>query len=72
MNTLSCYCGNGAYIIVGDGKKEAVCFEDNSKINCENITVNGFYENKKINPNKTNPCPAGEMEYLKVSSYKCN
>lgn len=72
MNNLSCYCANGAYIIVGDSEKVPICFEDDTEINCKNITVDGFYENKTINPSQNNPCPAGEMKYLKASSYKCN
>lgn len=72
MNNLSCYCGNGGYITIKNNEKIAVCFENNEKVTCTNITANGFYENKKINPGKISQCSAGEMKYLKVSSYKCN
>jgi hypothetical protein len=72
MDNLSCYCGSGGYITTKDDERVPICFKGGLKINCTNITVNGFYESKKINPGKMSQCPAGEMKYLKASSYNCN
>ncbi|MDD5567356.1 MAG: hypothetical protein PHH01_04135 [Patescibacteria group bacterium] len=73
MDPLSCYCLNSGYLITKDNKEVPVCFEDNDKdIQCNQITITGDYETKKINPESTNPCPAGEMTYFNALSYSCN
>ena len=73
MDSLSCYCFNGGYLTTQDGKEIPICFEnDQEEIKCDYVVMEGYYKTKKINPEPTNPCPAGEMSYFNIVSYSCN
>ena len=71
MNPLSCYCSNGGYVTLAEGRKVAVCFENKEKVSCSKITVTGTYITKTIKPDPASPCPAGTMTIFQVSSYSC-
>lgn len=72
MTPLSCYCGNGGYVTTADGKQIAVCFEGLlDAIPCKKISIKGIYKTVTNSPEPTNPCPKGEMTYLKVLEFRC-
>jgi hypothetical protein len=72
MDLLSCYCLNGGYLTTQDGKEIPICFENiEEEIECNYLVVEGNYITKKIDPDSTNPCPAGEMTLFYVTSYEC-
>lgn len=72
MTPLSCYCFNGGFLTTSDDKHIPVCFENNNNIiNCQALSVTGFYKTVKNNPEPTSPCPKGEMTYFRVIRFKC-
>lgn len=72
MDSLSCYCFNGGYLTSHDWKKIPLCWENNdATISCTNLSVTGQFKTKSIDPDSSNPCPAGEMKYLVVENYEC-
>jgi hypothetical protein len=72
MDELSCYCGNGAYITNSGGGKSAVCFADNVNLEgCVEIEVSGIYETVYLESDENNPCPSGEMSFMRVKKYTC-
>lgn len=71
MNPVSCYCGNGGYITTESGEKTAVCFSDKDKPECQKIKVTGHYITVTVDPDPNNPCPAGQMQLLQVTSFSC-
>ncbi len=71
MNPVSCYCGNGGYLTTESGEKTAICFGDKDKPDCKTITVTGHYTTVTVAADPNNPCPAGQMRLLEVTSFTC-
>lgn len=71
MNPVSCYCGNGGYLTSVSGEKTPVCFADGVKPDCKNITVTGHYTTVTVAADPNNPCPAGQLRLLEVTSFTC-
>ena len=71
MDPLSCYCYNSGYLME-DGKRIPLCFDKGQmEAECKSVKVNGFYKTIKIDPEKTNPCPAGSKQVFMVQKYEC-
>lgn len=70
---FNCYCINGGFITTAEGKRFAVCFDNEiDKVeDCENMTVKGHTVTKSIASEITSPCPAGSISLLSVKSFDC-
>jgi len=72
MNDLSCYCYNSGFLTTDDGAEISICFNDNNiTIDCERITVEGYFENIIIEDNPNSPCSGGEKETFIVTNFNC-
>ncbi len=68
LDPLSCYCSNGGYVTIANGKQYAVSFDEGEDVpTCEKITLTGYKTSRSIESNGV--CPAGMMGFLKVQSY---
>lgn len=71
-NNLSCYCYNVGYLTVDDETRIAVCFkEETEKITCTRLKVVGSFQDVTIEPESTNPCPAGTRKIFMVKKMTC-
>jgi hypothetical protein len=72
MDYLSCFCFNAGYLTTVDNDRVPLCFQEGEEdVNCTTIHAKGYYQSKKINPEPTNTCLAGEMTLFYVSSHEC-
>ena len=71
-NRLSCYCTQGGFITMSNGKKVLVCFPDDAEVKeCANMVVTGVYEDGNAGADVNNPCPSGAQTFLRVSEFHC-
>ena len=70
MDPLSCVCYNGGYLTIGS-EEIAICFTDDTDINCKKVEVSGKYITNTPEFSKTNPCPQTEIRYFMVEKYNC-
>jgi hypothetical protein len=71
MDKFSCYCFNGGYLTLDDGKVITICFEKLKKIiESGKLTVSGKFAKQRIRGDESGVCPAGMWEYLLVDDYK--
>jgi hypothetical protein len=71
MDELSCYCFNGGYLTTENNEKIPLCFQEEDEIDCKNLSVEGYFEEKNIDTEETNPCPVGKKSVFKVVAFEC-